>query len=120
MITGGAMYRVICLLILLMGTHCTDAGVARPDLGTGLQDFSLAAVDLAVADLSPAPPDLSPTDQGGSASARICSSDGWCWENPLPQGNTLSGVWGTSASSVWAVGQAGTILKWNQVSARNC
>ena len=31
----------------------------------------------------------------------------------------LRGVWGTDASNVWAVGDFGTILKWNRASSRN-
>ena len=42
-----------------------------------------------------------------------CSSDGWCWRNPLPQGNLLGATWGSDANNVWAVGDSGTILKWN-------
>lgn len=44
---------------------------------------------------------------------RICSSGGWCWYNPLPQGNTLIAIWGSDAQNVWAVGSSGAILKWN-------
>ena len=43
----------------------------------------------------------------------VCSSDGWCWSNPLPQGNTLISVWGTASTDVWAVGASGTILHWD-------
>ena len=54
---------------------------------------------------------------GTSMSARaqgVSTGDGtWVWENPLPQGNNLEGVWASDASNVWAVGDAGTILKWN-------
>jgi hypothetical protein len=41
-----------------------------------------------------------------------CSPDGWC---PLASGtsNQLNGVWASDANNVWAVGSAGTILKWN-------
>ena len=38
---------------------------------------------------------------------------GWEWQNPLPQGNTLSGVWGNSGSDVFAVGEGGTILHYD-------
>jgi len=41
---------------------------------------------------------------------RICSPDGWCWENPLPQGNDLLDVWIAPGGDVWAVGGAGTVL----------
>jgi hypothetical protein len=37
----------------------------------------------------------------------------WTWHNPLPQGNPLSGVWGSSGSDVFAVGAGGTILHYN-------
>jgi hypothetical protein len=40
----------------------------------------------------------------------------WEWQNPLPQGNTLRGVWGSSASNVFAVGDHGTILRYNSTS----
>ena len=42
------------------------------------------------------------------------SGDGsWTWQNPLPQGNNLSGVWGTDAQNVWAVGDGGALLHWD-------
>ena len=52
--------------------------------------------------------------------APVCSSDGWCWSNPLPQGNSLYSAWGSASNDVWAVGWAagpvgegGTILHWD-------
>jgi hypothetical protein len=41
---------------------------------------------------------------------RICSPDDWCWENPIPQGNSLNATWGSSAGDVYAVGHSGAIL----------
>ena len=35
----------------------------------------------------------------------------WFWQNPLPQGNTLSGVDFIDSSNGWLVGYYGTILK---------
>ena len=35
----------------------------------------------------------------------------WEWQNPLPQGNTLNSVYFTDASTGYAVGVVGTILK---------
>ncbi len=42
----------------------------------------------------------------------ICH-DGWCWENPGPQGNSLNDLFAFSVNDIWAVGVAGTILRWN-------
>ncbi len=55
---------------------------------------------------------------GAGVRANLCSGavscvDGWCWENPLPQGNTLNAVWASGASDVWAVGEVGTLLHFN-------
>gem|GEM_PF-3081270 len=61
----------------------------------------LVAISLVVLALLPTL--WSPT--GGSA--KIVSPDGWAWQNPLPQGNRLLGVWGSSPSDVFAVGSAG-------------
>lgn len=44
---------------------------------------------------------------------QICNEACFCWENPLPMGNSLKSVWGSSASDVWAVGDAGTIRHFN-------
>ena len=39
------------------------------------------------------------------------SQQGWFWQNPLPQGNTLLSFHSINASTGWAVGEFGTILK---------
>ena len=43
----------------------------------------------------------------------VCSPDGWCWRNPLPQGRYLPAVWGSDANNVWTVSDDGIILKWS-------
>ena len=43
---------------------------------------------------------------------RLCQEK-WCWHHPLPQGNALSGLWGSSTSDLWAVGDAGTALHYD-------
>lgn len=43
---------------------------------------------------------------------RVCLSSGWCWENPLPQGQAVVALWGSSADNVYA-GAGGSILRWN-------
>ncbi|MBW2731544.1 MAG: hypothetical protein JRH20_04070 [Deltaproteobacteria bacterium] len=47
-----------------------------------------------------------------AADLHVCSADGWCWENPMPQGNDLLAVWARN-SRVLAVGRAGTVLSFN-------
>jgi hypothetical protein len=42
----------------------------------------------------------------------FCTEDGWCWEYPLPQGNTLHAVAASRvANDVWMAGDDGTILR---------
>jgi len=48
-----------------------------------------------------------------AAGAAVVSPDGWEWQNPLPQGNTLYGVWGSAADDVYAVGADGAILHFS-------
>jgi hypothetical protein len=59
------------------------------------------------------------TVDGGSfmnAGGGACSSDGWCWSTPTPQGNPLYAISGSSASDVWAVGDSGSIVHWDGTS----
>ena len=37
----------------------------------------------------------------------------WDWQNPLPQGNSLSCVWGSSGSDVFAMGNSNAILHYD-------
>jgi hypothetical protein len=57
---------------------------------------------------APMPPVCTPPSGPG-----VCSCDSWCWQNPLPQGMRLVRIWGADPSNVWAVGDGGTIVKWN-------
>jgi len=52
----------------------------------------------------------SDVSSGGPILSEACSADGWCWTNPLPQGNALRGAWGFSANDIWAVGDSGAIV----------
>ena len=102
------MYRGICLLILLLGIHCSNNGVGTAGPGIEPADLSMGSADLSTgaADMS-----MGPADMSMPGSEKICSAGGWCWENPLAQGNNLFGAWGADANNVWAIGQSGTILK---------
>lgn len=42
-----------------------------------------------------------------------CSPSLFCWSNPLPQGNTVRGLFALGGSDIWAVGDAGTALHYN-------
>lgn len=43
----------------------------------------------------------------------FCSEDSWCWSYPQPQGNHLNGVCADGAGGYIAVGDAGTILRYD-------
>ena len=40
----------------------------------------------------------------------FCSTDRWCWVSPLPQGNHLHAIWGTSATDLYAAGDNETLI----------
>lgn len=42
-----------------------------------------------------------------------CSPKLFCWSSPLPQGNAVRGIWATSASDIWAVGDFGALMRYN-------
>lgn len=40
----------------------------------------------------------------------LCTTEGWCWENPLPQGFTLYGAVRVDARHTWLVGENRTVV----------
>lgn len=46
------------------------------------------------------------------ASTRSCLSNGFCWRNPRPQGADLTAVLAFARDDAWAVGEAGTVLRY--------
>lgn len=42
----------------------------------------------------------------------VCVEE-WCWQNPLPQGNSLRAVHAFAPDDVWAAGDVGTVLHWD-------
>lgn len=60
-------------------------------------------------DDGPAPAD-GHDDAANPAPPPICSTGGWCWSNPTPQGNQLNDVWAATAHTIVAVGARGTAL----------
>ncbi|MBL8950425.1 MAG: hypothetical protein JNK82_06590 [Myxococcaceae bacterium] len=43
----------------------------------------------------------------------VCSTAGWCWEFPKPQGFILFSFWGSAADDVWAAGERGTLMHFD-------
>lgn len=70
----------------------------------GLRD---AAIDANVDE------DAGPGDAGVPAIQPLCSRDGFCWEAPWPQGETLRSAWAASATDVWLVGDHGSLLHFD-------
>jgi hypothetical protein len=50
---------------------------------------------------------------GGQPEAGACSTDHFCWAHPLPQGNSISGIWAHDASTAYAVSRGGHFLRWD-------
>lgn len=48
-----------------------------------------------------------------SAPYPVYLAGGWEWQNPLPQGSSLSSVWGSAADDVYVVGTNGAILHYD-------
>ena len=38
------------------------------------------------------------------------------WENPTPTGDAMRGIWGSASNNVYAVGNAGTLMRYNGTS----
>jgi hypothetical protein len=98
--------------------------MAAPAWRSLAPSLSLAAALLvpACGDRGPRPPGPPvPTDGGGAGvaaplpewAAGACVGDGWCWAHPRPTGVKLKRLWGAGPRDVWAVGDAGTILRFD-------
>jgi hypothetical protein len=59
-----------------------------------------------------APDECGTVEPNACGLPKLCPH-GFCWENPLPQGNTLLGAFALGPRAVWAVGEQGTVLFWN-------
>ncbi|MBW2702917.1 MAG: hypothetical protein JRF33_19015 [Deltaproteobacteria bacterium] len=95
-----------CNLNICVGGECVhekltgsrEGPYGDPTCGNGLDDDCNGSIDTA--------------DTGCAPFAGACNSDLWCWENPLPTGNTINDFW-FDGGDLWAVGDAGTILRWD-------
>lgn len=88
---------------------------AQGQQGTAFAGWSGAcAGQSAICKLTPA----ADVNVGANFSPLACTTDGLCWEAPLPFGMNLRDVSAVSANDVWAIGTQGTILhydgsRWN-------
>jgi len=111
------------------GTGGSRGAGGRTDAGAGNSDASGPMADAHHDDASrpdvASPPDGGKADgvrrdagggdatNGPFAEAPGLCEFGWCWSNPIPQGNGLTKACGRSPSDVWLVGGAATILHWD-------
>jgi len=62
---------------------------------------------------------LLPDTCGGGGTPHVCGhqlcDEGWCWEHPYPQGDTLNDIYALDGTHVWAVGDS-TVMFYNGVS----
>lgn len=95
-------------LMCLCGYPATEESCDRSAGTCTFADMAMTSFDDGGSFDLPVSADASVPGQTG-----VCSVDGWCWRNPLPQGNRLTGVSGTAPNNVWAVGLSETIPKLN-------
>ncbi len=100
----GRSSLALCALL----AACRDAPESAHDDAKGDTDVA-AETDLVPADTDPS------ADTGAPpvAPEGICSRDGWCWVNPLPQGNDLLSIHGSAPDNVWMVDAAGVVLRFD-------
>ena len=77
------------------------------------QAYLGAEFNISVPSVMPAPGRITWSEPVTLRRPRLCNEHGWCWENPWPQGSPLLSVQSRDRDSVWAVGDAGTILHFN-------
>jgi hypothetical protein len=95
-----------------------DGGGAHP--GDGGHGGGAGSHADAGADATTSPADAARSDAGRDGGSPgpypeapgLCMN-GWCWSNPVPQGNSIFSICGRSPSDVWLAGNAGTILHWD-------
>ena len=87
----------LSMLLLIGSPACNKESTNDPPLDGGIDPAGDSGVpdDLA---LGPQP---------------ICSKDGYCWRNPLPQGNGINGLYVGSGGEIVTVGDRGTILRYS-------
>ena len=57
-----------------------------------------------------------------AGATEFCTTDGWCWANPLPHGLDVAGLSVLAPDDAWAVGQGGIVMHfdgavWKRIDA---
>jgi hypothetical protein len=92
------------------GSDCDDADPAVRPEGVEAPAWGARCADLVDNDCDGRTDSDDPTCWPGPG---LCDGLGWCWENPQPQGRHLNAVWAFGPDDLWAVGDSGTILRWD-------
>jgi hypothetical protein len=126
------MRRSLPLVLAVALLACAGEGKGGGGVGAdAAADAAIdASLDAALDAGTDAPSDVSgnPADAGADvevdaeaeaeagASVGFCATSGWCWMNPLPQGNLLGTIWVDSASDVWLPDGIGTVMRFDGAS----
>jgi hypothetical protein len=105
--------------MLVVGSGCHDRGAhdggpppGPVDAADGNRDTADDSRDAGGGDTGAADADASCP---ANPDSQICELDGWCWKNPLPQGEDVFAVWVPAPREIWgAIG--GTLLQRNAQS----
>ncbi|HZI13223.1 MAG TPA: hypothetical protein VE153_22775 [Myxococcus sp.] len=87
----------------------------RPDAGSGSDagtpDGGSSCVTCDDPDRCGAPAQTAPCALAGAGG--FCSADCWCWEAPLPHGNSIQNAHFRASNDGWAVGPGGFAQHWD-------
>src|SRR5262245_36544759 len=93
-----ARSQVLALLVVVAGCNGNEGLTGPSDGGMTAADAGMTAAD--------------------AGDGSDCKVDCWRWENPLPHGKMLTGIWGSAPTDVWVVGPSG-IAHWNGTAWRS-
>src|SRR4051812_1884482 len=101
----------LCLLCALAAHGCAGADKSPATPEAGKAGSSGAGGRHAIDE-----EDAGPHDAGTGMkplASHVCSVDGFCWELPTPQGETLRAARASAADNLWAVGDGGVALHYD-------
>jgi hypothetical protein len=108
----GSIPRVnLCYLVFAVLMLCLS-GAFQDEAGSATNQFDFDSIELSTQYLTDEESGIRLSYEAQSRSLGE-SSPRWHWDNPRPQGNPLRGIWGNSATNVFAVGEGGMILHYD-------